>query len=140
MQRADLAVDEGLGGALIAHQLEQPRQFSRREMGSDPDVLAHYLVQVALLGDRLAGALIDDLLRLRNRLALRLCALRHACCRSTRKGALGNFLNDAVDAGLRRGSDDLVADLAQNGDGLRADEAGAADHDDLHGLPSLVDA
>jgi hypothetical protein len=23
--------------------------------------------------------------------------------------------------------------LAQNGDGLRADQAGAADHDDLHG-------
>jgi hypothetical protein len=32
-----------------------------------------------------------------------------------------------------------VAALAQNGDGLRADQAGAADDDDLHGLPSLVD-
>jgi hypothetical protein len=31
-----------------------------------------------------------------------------------------------------------VAALAQNGDGLRADQAGAADHDDLHGV-SLVD-
>src|SRR5215211_5790631 len=31
------------------------------------------------------------------------------------------------------------AALAQNGDGLRADQAGAADDDDLHGLPSLVD-
>jgi hypothetical protein len=29
--------------------------------------------------------------------------------------------------------------LAQNGDGLRADQAGAADDDDLHGLLSLVD-
>ena len=33
----------------------------------------------------------------------------------------------------------LVAALAQNGDGLRADQAGPADDDDLHGLPSLVD-
>jgi hypothetical protein len=32
-----------------------------------------------------------------------------------------------------------VAALAQNGDGLRADQAGATDDDDLHGLPSLVD-
>src|SRR6267142_3121932 len=32
-----------------------------------------------------------------------------------------------------------MAALAQNGDGLRADQAGAADHDDLHGLTSLVD-
>jgi hypothetical protein len=32
-----------------------------------------------------------------------------------------------------------VAALAQNGDGLRADETGAADDDDLHDLPSLVD-
>jgi hypothetical protein len=32
-----------------------------------------------------------------------------------------------------------VAALAQNGDGLRADQAGAADDDDLHGLPFLVD-
>ena len=29
--------------------------------------------------------------------------------------------------------------LAQNGDGLRADQAGAADDDDPYGLPSLVD-
>jgi hypothetical protein len=28
-----------------------------------------------------------------------------------------------------------VATLAQNGDGLGADQAGAADDDDLHGLP-----
>jgi hypothetical protein len=36
-------------------------------------------------------------------------------------------------------SDDLVAALAQNGDGLRADQAGAPDNDDLHDLPSVVD-
>jgi hypothetical protein len=29
--------------------------------------------------------------------------------------------------------------LAQDGDGLRADQAGAADDDGLHHLPSLVD-
>jgi hypothetical protein len=29
--------------------------------------------------------------------------------------------------------------LAQNGDGLRADQAGATDDDDFHGLPILVD-
>jgi hypothetical protein len=33
----------------------------------------------------------------------------------------------------------VEAALAQNGDGLRADQAGAADDDDLHGLPSIVD-
>jgi hypothetical protein len=32
-----------------------------------------------------------------------------------------------------------VAALAQNRDGLRADQAGAADDDDLHGSPSLDD-
>jgi hypothetical protein len=30
-----------------------------------------------------------------------------------------------------------VAALAQNGNGLRADQAGAADDDDLHGFPPL---
>src|SRR5262249_34842147 len=44
-----------------------------------------------------------------------------------------------VDAGIGRGGEDLVAALAQNGDGLRADQAGAADDDDLHDLASLVD-
>src|SRR5207245_6263018 len=38
-------------------------------------------------------------------------------------------------AGIGRGGDDLVAALAQNGDGLRADQAGAADNDDLHSEP-----
>src|SRR5262249_53913278 len=47
---------------------------------------------------------------------------------------------EGVDAAIGRCGDDLVAALAQNGDGLRADQAGAADNDDLHGLPSLVDA
>jgi len=32
-----------------------------------------------------------------------------------------------------------MAALAQNGDGLRADQARAADDDDLDGLPSLFD-
>ena len=32
-----------------------------------------------------------------------------------------------------------MAALAQNGDGLRADQAGAANDDDIHSLPSLVD-
>jgi len=38
---------------------------------------------------------------------------------------------------LGEAANDVVATLAQNGDGLRADQAGAADDDDLHGLPSL---
>src|SRR5262249_9617807 len=46
---------------------------------------------------------------------------------------------DGVDARVWRGGDDLMAALAQNGDGLRADQASAADDDDLHDLPSLVD-
>jgi hypothetical protein len=42
-----------------------------------------------------------------------------------------------VDTASGRDSDDFVATLAQNGDGLRADQAGAAaDDDDLHGSPS----
>jgi hypothetical protein len=40
---------------------------------------------------------------------------------------------DGIDACIWRGGDDLVAALAQNGDGLRADQASAADDDDLHG-------
>ena len=32
---------------------------------------------------------------------------------------------------------DLVTLFAQNGDGLRADQAGAPDNDNLHGLPRL---
>src|SRR6266403_1856004 len=54
-------------------------------------------------------------------------------------GLFEALAGDGVDAGIGRGGDDLVAALAQNGDGLRADQAGAADDDDLHGLPSLVD-
>src|SRR6516225_6978590 len=42
--------------------------------------------------------------------------------------------DDGVDAAIGRGGEDLVAALAQNRDGLRADQAGAADNDDLHGL------
>src|SRR5262249_45831698 len=45
---------------------------------------------------------------------------------------------DCVDTVLRRGGDDLVAALAQNGDGLRTDQAGAADDDDRHALYSIV--
>jgi hypothetical protein len=33
---------------------------------------------------------------------------------------------------IRKTGDDLGAALEQNGDGLRADQAGAADDDDLH--------
>ena len=40
---------------------------------------------------------------------------------------------------IGRCGDDLVTALAQNGDGLRADQAGAADDDDPHGFTSLVD-
>src|SRR6516164_4321315 len=49
-------------------------------------------------------------------------------------GLFEALAGDGVDAGIGRGDDDLVAALAQNGDGLRADQAGAADDDDLHGL------
>src|SRR6185437_7657231 len=45
---------------------------------------------------------------------------------------------DRVDAAFGRGGDDVVAALAQNGDRLRADQAGAADDDDFHGLTSVV--
>ena len=37
---------------------------------------------------------------------------------------------------LGEAGDGLVASLAQNGDGLRADQAGAADDDDLHEVTS----
>src|SRR5436189_1740167 len=54
-------------------------------------------------------------------------------------GLLEPLAGDAVDTAFGRGGDDLVAALAQNGDGLRADQAGTADDDDLHGLPSVVE-
>jgi hypothetical protein len=47
------------------------------------------------------------------------------------KSLLYALAGDCVDACVERGSDDLVATLAENRDGLRADQAGAADHDDL---------
>src|SRR5438445_11229945 len=50
-------------------------------------------------------------------------------------GLFEALAGDAVDAGIWRGGDDLVVALAQNGDGLRADQAGAADYDDLHSEP-----
>src|SRR5260370_9818787 len=55
----------------------------------------------------------------------------------TSHGLLEALAGDAVDTATGRGGDDLVATLAQNGDGLRADQAGAADDDDLHSLPPL---
>src|SRR6185437_14991447 len=45
---------------------------------------------------------------------------------------------DRVDAAFGRGGDDVVAALAQDGDRLRADQTGAADDDDFHGLTSIV--
>jgi hypothetical protein len=51
-------------------------------------------------------------------------------------GLLEPLAGDGIDARVRRGADDLAAALAQNGYGLRADQAGPADDDDLHGLPS----
>ena len=54
-------------------------------------------------------------------------------------GLFEALAGDGVDAAFGRGGDDLMAVPAQNGDGLRADQAGAADDDDLQGLPSLVD-
>src|SRR5262249_49179829 len=54
-------------------------------------------------------------------------------------GLLEPLAGDAVDTAFGRAGDDLVAALAQNGNGLRADQAGAAVDDDLHGLLSLVD-
>src|SRR5215831_18006115 len=54
-------------------------------------------------------------------------------------GLFEALAGDRVDAGIGRCGGGLVATLAQNGDGLRADQAGAADDDNLHGLTSLVD-
>src|SRR5215831_6962503 len=54
-------------------------------------------------------------------------------------GLLDTLAGDGVDAAIGRGGEDLVTALAQNRDGLRADQAGAANDDDLHGLPSVVD-
>src|SRR5215472_8585328 len=56
-----------------------------------------------------------------------------------RDGFFDALAGDRVDAAIGRGGDDLVTSLAQNGDGLGTDEAGAADDDDLHGFPFLVD-
>ena len=48
-------------------------------------------------------------------------------------GLFEALAGDAVDAAIGRGGEDFVATLAQNGDGLRADQAGTADHNELHG-------
>src|SRR5262245_58152734 len=50
-------------------------------------------------------------------------------------GLLEALAGDGVDAGVGRGSDDLVATLSQNGNGLRPDQACAADDDDSHCEP-----
>src|SRR6185312_8633236 len=47
-------------------------------------------------------------------------------------GLFDALAGDGVDAAIGRCGDDLVAALAQNGDGLRADQARAAYDDDLH--------
>src|SRR5689334_17056413 len=52
---------------------------------------------------------------------------------------LESLARDGVDPALGRGGHDLMAALAENGDGLRADQAGTADDDNPHCLPSLVD-
>src|SRR5262245_22938026 len=55
------------------------------------------------------------------------------------QGFFEPLAGDGVDAASARGGADVVAALAQNGDGLRADQAGAADDDDLHGALSPLD-
>ncbi len=54
-----------------------------------------------------------------------------------RPGPLEPLAGDGVDAAVGRGGEDFVATLAQDGDGLRADQAGTADHNDLHVDPPL---
>src|SRR5215467_12576647 len=51
--------------------------------------------------------------------------------------SLSPLAGDGVDAAFGRAGDDLVTLFAQNGNGLRADQAGASDNDNLHGLPRL---
>ena len=46
---------------------------------------------------------------------------------------------DGVDAAFGRRGYDLVTAFAQNRDALRANQAGATDNDDLHGLPPVDD-
>jgi hypothetical protein len=48
------------------------------------------------------------------------------------------FAGNGVDARLRRCRDRLVALLGQPGDHLGADQAAAADHDDLHRVAFLA--
>jgi hypothetical protein len=48
-------------------------------------------------------------------------------------GLFDALAGDGVDAAIGGGGDDLVAALTQNGDGLRADQPGTADDDDLLG-------
>ena len=57
----------------------------------------------------------------------------------TGHGLFEPLAGDAVDTAFGRAGDNLVTLFAQNGDGLRADQAGAPDNDNLHGLPQLVD-
>jgi hypothetical protein len=46
---------------------------------------------------------------------------------------------DAVDGAVGRRGDNLMTALAQNGDGLRADQAGGADNGYLNDSSSILD-
>ncbi len=49
-----------------------------------------------------------------------------------------SLAGDGVDGAFGRGGDDdLAAALAQNGDGLRADQAGTANDDDIYVCPPV---
>ena len=52
-------------------------------------------------------------------------------------GLFDHLAGDGVDAAFERAGDDLVPLFAQNGDGLRTDQAGVSYNDNLHGLPRL---
>jgi hypothetical protein len=52
----------------------------------------------------------------------------------SRQGFVEPLSGERVDPALGGGRDHLMAALAQNGGGFRADQSSAADHDDFHGF------
>ncbi len=88
-----------------------------------------------LRGEQVAGGGLEELHH-RGRLERR--RVRHVDHDLRARHHLGqSFTRERVDAGARRRRHRLVAVLAQLGHQLRPDEAGSADHDDLHDIPFL---
>src|SRR5262249_48618665 len=133
-------VEGSRGNAGLGWIADEPERVANRQQERDPQCRAASQ-RKKIEGKRsslLRGLQLEDGLATRS---AQDAAKRFGCCHHgaiLRVGGgrnLGDRYCERAVADIR----DLVAALAQNGDGLRADQACAADDDDLHGFPSLSD-